>query len=92
MITQTREKYGVNVAVDGCTLAIITHETDLEALARFVALCEKEDQALSSIGLLYEIKRKWNMDHPGEGKDWPIFRVKEQRVKALLHQAGIVDS
>lgn len=92
MITAIKNKHGTQIEVDGHILSIITERTDPIAVERFIALCRENEVELGGIAAECETRRQWNYDHPGQGKNWPVFNTKEKIIDRLLKQAGIRDS
>lgn len=82
----------IKFAVGTHTIAIITPATPKLAVEKFDELCRTHEKELANIGKQYEEKRDWNLTHPGKGKDWPIFRLKDRVVSRLLREAGVKDS
>jgi len=83
---------GTQVLVGGMLLVSFTPETDKEAIGRFVKLVEADDWNILCICEAAKDKLEWNLANPGKGKDWPVFRQKEELVNRLLKEAGIEDN
>lgn len=80
------------VRVNGRTIAGITDQTPQEAVNAFVKLCELHKFELAILVKEADERRQWNIDHPGQGKDWPAFKNLERKRDALLKMAGVKDS
>lgn len=80
------------VRVDGITIAGVTDETGEPAVRRFEALCKANETELKKLVESAEESREWNVDHPGQGKDWPAFKKLERFKERLLKEAGIQNS
>lgn len=80
------------VRVNGSTVAGITDQTPQEAVNAFVALCKLHKFELATLVREADERRQWNIDHPGQGRDWPAFKNLDRKRDALLKEAGIRDS
>ena len=92
IITKPHKSGGTEVKAGEHTLAIFTEYTEPENVAKFVELAEKQVKELTEIGIEYEEKRAWNFASKGNGKNWPIFSIRDKFVERLKKQAGIIDS
>lgn len=91
--TYIQKDYGTTVVqVDGLTVAGITDLTPKKALVRFIRMVGQNAGKLSRLLRAAEARTKWNINHPGEGREWPEHKELEKFRDQLLREAGVVDS
>lgn len=92
MIKVSESKYSTIVKVDDLLICGITHETPIEAVKKFVSLCEAHEQQLKEICERVKVSCDWNFAHrESRKKKTDGFNEKEVLVNKLCKQAGIFD-
>lgn len=80
------------IRVRGLDVCGITDLTDKSSVDRFVELANACETELFKLVTDANERREWNMAHIGQGKDWPAFKAKDNKISALLREAGIRNS